>query len=255
MRQSGSSPLDETFVTTPDGVRLWTTVQGNGLLTVLVSNGGPGCCDYLAPLAALWEGEPRLRVVRWEQRGCGRSGGDPEGPFTLAQTVDDLEAIRAFYGGERWVVAGHSWGADLALIYALAHPGRALGLVCLAGGRMNNDREWHAAYDRGCAEGRETHPEFAFPPNLVVNQQLNAERKRDIQRPTLWREIAALDVPALFLYGAEDIRPAWPVEQVACLMPSARFLSIPGADHYLYLTHPDTIRTETLAFLHSLPTD
>jgi proline iminopeptidase len=247
--------MSEAFVTTPDGVRLWTTVQGDGPLTVLVSNGGAGCCDYLAPLAALWGGEPGLRVVRWEQRGCGRSGGDPEGPFTIAETVTDMEAVRAHYGAERWAVAGHSWGADLSLIYALAHPGRTLGVLCLAGGRLNNDREWHAAYDRGLAEGRETPPAFDYPPNLAANKQLNAEYKRYVQRPTLWRGVADLPVPALFLYGADDIRPAWAVEQVARLMPRGRFVLVPGADHYLHLSHPDTVRAESLAFLRSLPAD
>lgn len=248
-------PNLETFVTTPDNVRLWSTVQGDGPLTVLVSNGGPGCCDYLAPLAALWEGEPLLRVVRWEQRGCGRSGGDPEGPFTLAQTIEDMETIRTFYGCERWVVAGHSWGADLALVYALLHPERTPGFLCLAGGRLQNDREWYAAYSRGRDEGREPDMEFEFPPNLAVNRQLSADWKRYGQRPTLWREVAACKVPALFLYGAEDIRPQWVVEQVACLMPSGRFVSIPGADHYLYLTHPDIVRAESAAFLHSVLTE
>lgn len=34
----------------------------------------------------------------------------------------DLEAIREDYGIERWIVAGHSSGADLALAYALHYP-------------------------------------------------------------------------------------------------------------------------------------
>jgi len=169
--------------------------------------------------------------------------------------VGDVEAVRAYYGCDRWIVAGHSWGADLSLIYALTHPERTLGVLCLAGGRLHNDREWHAAYDRGRTEGRETPPDFDFPPNLEVNRQLNAEWKRYVQRPSLWREVAALDVLALFVYGAEDIRPSWPVEQVASLMPRARFVSLPGADHYLYRTHPDVVRAEARAFLSPLRAD
>jgi proline iminopeptidase len=243
---------DETFVATPDGVRLWTVADGDGALTVLLSNGGAGCCDYLAPLATLLADRGR-RVVRWEQRGVGRSGGDPSGPFTIAGCVADMEAIREAYGCDRWVVAGHSWGADLSLLYALAHPDRCAGLVCTAGGRLSNDREWHAAYDRGRAEGREVPPAFAYPPNLEANRQLSAEYKRYVQRPTLYREVAALAVPALFLYGAEDIRPAWAVEQVAALMPRSRFVALPEADHFPYRTHPNEVRAHADAFLRSLP--
>jgi proline iminopeptidase len=240
-----------TFVTTADDVALWTIAEGDGPLTVLLSNGGAGCPDYLAPLAALLVGQGR-RVVRWEQRGVGRSGGDPRGPFSIAQCIADMEAVRHHYGCQRWVVAGHSWGADLSLIFALTYPQRCAGLLCVAGGRLNNNREWHAAYNRGREEGREAPLPDDAPPNMAANQQLNADYKRYVQRPTLFREVAALDVPALFLYGEEDIRPSWAVAQVAALLPRARFILLPGADHYLYLTHPDQVRAHAAVFLHSL---
>jgi len=245
-----TSVAAESFVTAADGTRLWTTTVGEGDRTLLLSNGGAGCCDYLEPLAALLAA-PGLRIVRWEQRGVGRSGGSPDGPFTIEQCVSDLESIREAVGCTRWIVAGHSWGADLAMIYALAHPARADRILCVAGGRLNNDREWHAAYDRGVAAKLETPPAFAYPPNLVANRQINADYKRYVQRPALLRDVARLDVPALFLYGARDIRPSWPVEQVAALMPRARFVLLPGADHFPYRTHPDEIRREARAFLEA----
>jgi proline iminopeptidase len=47
--------------------------------------------------------------------------------------VGDLDALRRHWGHERWVVGGHSWGAALALFYALAHPDRTLGVVYACG--------------------------------------------------------------------------------------------------------------------------
>lgn len=243
--------MGESFIDTPDGVSLWTTTEGDGPITILLSNGGAGCCDYLAPLAELLAGDGR-RIIRWEQRGVGRSGGDPNGPFTIAQCLGDMEAIRARVQRERWVVGGHSWGADLSLMYALAHPEHCAGLLCVAGGRLNNDREWHAAYDQGLDEGREKPLEDDLPPNLVANKQLNTDYKRYVQRPTLFREVADLEVPVLFLYGALDIRPVWAVQQIAALLPRSQFILFPEADHYLYLTHPDEMRGYADAFLRSL---
>jgi proline iminopeptidase len=241
----------ENIVSTADGRPLWTFAEGEGPLTILLSNGGPGCPDYLAPLAGLLAGTSR-RVVRWEQRGVGRSGGDPNGPFSIVQCLTDMEAIREHVGCDRWVVAGHSWGADLSLIYALTHPDRCAGLLCVAGGRLTNDREWYAAYARGVEEGREAPLKTDPPTNMMVNRQLSADFKRYIQRPTLLREVAALQAPAIFLYGTEDIRPSWAVEQVAMLLPNARFNLMPHADHYLYLTHPGHVRSQADAFLCSL---
>jgi proline iminopeptidase len=43
-----------------------------------------------------------------------------------------MEMIREKFGFERWMVAGGSWGATLALAYAQAHPKRVTGIVLRA---------------------------------------------------------------------------------------------------------------------------
>jgi proline iminopeptidase len=50
-------------------------------------------------------------------------------------------------------------------------------------------------------------------------------------------------VPALFVYGEKDIRPSWPVEQVANLIPNARFEMIEGAEHVIWLSHPIELKS------------
>ncbi len=80
-----------------DGTRLWCVTSGSGPPVVLC-HGGPGLWDYLGDLAALLEDD--CTVIRFEQRGCGRSAGQAGGPFTLAQAVDDLEQVRQALGFE-----------------------------------------------------------------------------------------------------------------------------------------------------------
>ena len=227
-----------------DGLRLWSVAEGAGPPLVLC-HGGPGCCDYLAPVAALLT--DRAQVIRYEQRGCGRSTAPP--PYTVATSLADLDCVRQYYGLSQWIVAGHSWGADLALLYALTYPARTLGVICLAGGRLNNDREWHAAYSQRRDAGLEPVLDYAYPPNLEVNAQVNRSMKTYIQRPTLLRDVAELTMPALFIYGAEDIRPSWPVEQVAYLLPGARFVLLPAANHYLWQTHAPDLQRLMASFI------
>ncbi|WP_052710912.1 alpha/beta fold hydrolase [Pseudofrankia sp. DC12] len=57
-----------------DGTRLWTEVSGGGPPVVL-GHGGPGLWDYLAPVAALLDDV--FTVIRFDQRGCGRSRSTP----------------------------------------------------------------------------------------------------------------------------------------------------------------------------------
>ena len=229
------------------GGQLWTTAEGDGL-PLLLCNGGPGCCDYLEPVAHMLS--DIAHVIRFEQSGCGRSSHTS--PYDIATCLADIENVRTFYGVERWVVGGHSWGSDLALMYALRHPERVLGIICLAGGRFHNDREWHRLYDERQKAGQEPLPPFSYPPNMEVNRQGNAAWKQYIQRPTLWKELSQLDRPALFLYGADDIRPSWPIEQVAALMPKAEFHLLEGADHHLWTSQAQAMSGLLRDFVRSL---
>lgn len=112
-----------------DGTELWATVRGTGQPVAFV-HGGPGLWNYLDELAALVEDV--ATVIGFDQRGCGRSGGS-DGPFTIAQAVTDLDELRAALWFDRWVLVGHSWGAELALRYAARHPDRATAVVYIAG--------------------------------------------------------------------------------------------------------------------------
>jgi proline iminopeptidase len=101
--------------------------------------------DYLAAAAT---GFSIGTHVRFDQRGCGRS--DRAGPFTLERYLDDIADVDRHYQLERPVVAGHSFGATLALLYALARPGHVSGLLYVSGSGLGY--RWrdahHAAHDQ-----------------------------------------------------------------------------------------------------------
>lgn len=218
---------------------LWTIRRGAGV-PVLLCNGGPGCCDYLEPVAAMIE--DRAQVIRWEQRGCGRSMAD--GRYDFATTVADMETIRRHYGIERWIVGGHSWGGDLALAYAWHYPERTAGLLAISGGLLVKDRTWHEAYHAGKDGRGEALPPMAYESNLEVNRVLNASWREWTHRADLWRRALAIRCPALWIYAENDIRPSWPERQIAALVAQGEFRLIAGAEHAIWLTHADALRAE-----------
>lgn len=236
----------ETFAQN-GGVSLWTVSQGSGL-PVLLCNGGPGCCDYLEPVAAMLDDV--AQVVRFEERGCGRS--TPAPPYEVLRSVADMERIRQHYRIDAWVVGGHSWGCDLALAYALTYPERVLGILAISGGRVVDDRRWHEAYAYGRDHLGEVFPEMVYPVSGEVNAQMNASWKAYIKTPSLLKRIAQLTMPALFVYGDADIRPSWPTEQLAELIPNGRFERIAGAEHLIWATHADALREHLRAFVRGL---
>jgi proline iminopeptidase len=231
-----------------EGAELWTESGGSGP-PILLGSGGPGCCDYLGPVAEMLA--EHAQVIRWEQRGCGRSTSD--GRYDLATTLADMEAIRCALGFDRWAVGGHSWGADLAVAYAWHHPARVDRLLALAGGLLMKDRSWSEAYRAGRDANVEPQPDYAYPPNLEVNRALNASWLEFTHRDDLWLRAAAISCPALWICAGRDIRPSWPQRQLARLVPHGRFRVIEGAQHVIWLTHAEALRAELAGWWRDCP--
>lgn len=277
---------EERIVTTSDGVDLWTVAAGSGPPLVLL-HGGPGLWDDLGALADLLV--DRHTVVRWDQRGCGRSG--PASEQGLDATLRDLDSVRRAWDVEHWAVLGHSFGAYLALLAALDGPAATDAVVYLSGigdgawwrgtGRAAHRAERErrrspadrsrlaelAAADRTATEEVEHRrlswsTDFAdpssppalldemaaapFPIRRRVNEVLNAAHAEDV---TLAGRCADCDVPALFLHGSQDPRPADGARMLADRMPRARFVAVDGAGHFPWAERPDAVRRVILDHL------
>lgn len=186
------------------------------------------------------------RVVRFDQWGCGESSLTP--PYDVPTLMADIEALRVQQGAEGWIVAGHSWGADVALAYTLTHPQRVKALLHLSGTGVQNDRGWKEAYQRGLAGGRELQRDCG-PVNVVAKREYLKSWREWIRSPDLLRRLAECRMPVLFVVGSEDIRPGWPNAQLTALMPSGRFEVIQGAGHLLHDTHGPGLQAMLLDFL------
>ena len=221
------------------GTRIWSTCHGDGIPLILC-NGGPGCDDYLAPVAAMLE--DICRVVRFEQRGCGKSDWDKR--YDLDTTIADIEFVRQAYGLERVIIGGHSAGVDFALTYAIRYPARVIGVLGLSGGRVVNDREWSRIYHENRDHKGEDNGGKVFHADPEVNKQGTASWRQFITRPTLLRELASIQVAAVFINAGADMRPNWPTRQLACLLPHGRYVEIAGAGHNIWLSHASELRSE-----------
>lgn len=94
-------------------------------------HGGPG--SGASPVLRRGFDSAAWRVICIDQRGAG--GSRPRGA-TEANTTEhllaDLRQVRQALGVERWVIAGGSWGATLAVAYAAFEPQAAAGLLLRA---------------------------------------------------------------------------------------------------------------------------
>jgi proline iminopeptidase len=235
--------------------------------------------------------DSRATVVRWDQRGGGRS--EPcAGPWTTDRFVADLDAVRRHFALERPVLLGHSWGASLALSYALAHPNRVAGLIYVSGTGIGPNADWHDAYEANLlgrlgedpgrlarwrespAESRERavlqwSAEFVdreravehaarmadpwFAINTPCNRALNAEAKRTARSTALYAACQALDVPVLIVDGERDIRPRSAVDSLERALPRVRRVVLSSAGHLPWVEDPHGFRGAVMTAMTATP--
>lgn len=119
----------EGYITTPDGVRLFYKIVGNGSDTVVAVHGGPGnslnsILPDLEPLAK------NRRVIYYDQRGNGRSDliKEPE-RLAISKHIADLETVRQHFKLDKVTLLGNSWGGLLVSAYAAAHPDKVQRMI------------------------------------------------------------------------------------------------------------------------------
>ena len=76
---------------------------------------------------------PRWRVLAPDLRGHGLSD-KPKSGYSFENVVEDLHGLCDAEGLDRVIVAGHSWGASVALWFAADLPEMVAGCVCVDGG-------------------------------------------------------------------------------------------------------------------------
>ena len=105
---------------------------GNGRPVVLLHGLASSChiWDLVAPRLA-----EKFSVIALDQRGHGLSD-KPESGYDFSTVARDLMGVIEKRNLEKPVVVGHSWGADVALEFAVAFPHVASGICFVDGGMI-----------------------------------------------------------------------------------------------------------------------
>jgi len=239
----------ENYITR-GSVSLWTEIQGHTGPYVLMAAGGPGAAsDYLDGLVTLLK--DKVRIIRFDQRACGRSSLDYS--CDLQTTLEDLEAIRHFYKIDKWILLGHSWGANLCLAYTIQYPQVCQALIYLSGIGAQRNREWRESYHENRKKYPDPLPPSKFPGNDQVNKLGNQSWADYIRRPKLFKDISCIKTRTLIIHGQRDHRPDWPCQQLHHLIKDSKFVSIEGAGHCIWTSHGPLLRDHILSFIDPHP--
>jgi proline iminopeptidase len=123
-------PKVEEGKKTVNGVELYYKAIGAGD-TIIVLHGGPGL-DHTELLPQYERLAKAFRLLFYDQRACGKSGGSfDEKSINVETYVEDLDGIRKAFGIEKANILGFSWGGLLGLYYTLKHPKEVNKLILI----------------------------------------------------------------------------------------------------------------------------
>lgn len=227
----------------------------------------------------------RYRLIRYDQRGHGLTGPAPDGDYSVAAFVGDVEALRRALGVERMVLAGNSMGGGIAARYALAHPGRVAGLVLIdaAGAPVKREGGGNLAFTLARVPGVAAIVSAMLPRSLVErslrqsvsnprvvtpaavdrywelgrypgNRAATLARFSAMPQPFTAAEAARIAAPVLVMWGAEDrLIPVAAARWWQAHLPRARMAIYPGIGHLPMEEAPDRSAADFAAFASALP--
>jgi 3-oxoadipate enol-lactonase len=220
--------------------------------------------DQLAALAA------HLRVLRYDQRGHGRSGA-PSGPYTFADLAGDALDLLDGLGLERVLFCGVSMGAMTGMWLAVNAPDRIERLaLCCTSAHLAPREMWTERAETVRAQGMEAvvdaQVERWFTPALAERRPEAVERARKTLLATppegyaacceaigahdLRAELGRVRAPTLVLAAADD--PATPPEHgrlIAAGIDGARLVVLERGRHLAAVEEPEEFAREVLAHL------
>lgn len=257
-------------------VRLWSRPSPGGRTLVLVHG--------LASNSRLWDGAARALashghgVAALDLRGHGLSEATDHGYATteIAHDVADIveQLARIDRNFARPVVAGQSWGGNVAVEMAAVHPGHTSGIVCVDGGTIELSHsfpDWDSCAvalappqlegtraDRLRAIISSSRPDWSdeavdatmhnmevlddgtVRPRLARHRHMTILRHLWEHSPSvLWSDI---DIPVLFTPAVHPERQGpvkrEHVERAVAALRHAAVEWFEGADHDLHAQHP-----------------
>ncbi len=233
----------------------------------------PSMARFLGRLASF------SRLILFDKRGTGLSDRVPNNELPmLEQRMDDVRAVLDAAGSERTALFGHSEGGNMCLLFAATYPERTVALATLsvfAKRIRSEDYPWAPTSEEREQTARDVEEKWGalsredveyYAPSLVNDEKFVHRLAAYLRRSASPGAAAALlrmnsqidvrhvlptiQVPTLCLHriGDRDVN----VEEgryLASHIPGARFVELPGGDHWLSAGDVDALADEIEEFL------
>lgn len=226
-------------------IELYNQEKGSGEPLILLHGNGEDRTYFENQMEFFQNG---YRVIALDTRGHGQS---PRGtkPFTIEQFSCDLYDFMKSREISKAVILGFSDGANIAMKFAIRHPGMVKALI-LNGGNLN-------------AAGVKRTTQLPIEIGYRIARHFvksSPKAKRNVEMLGLMvnepnidpRELSRITAPTLVICGTRDMIRESHTREIAAGIPNAELTIIRG-DHFIANKHPEAFNRAVDAFLKKLP--
>ncbi len=285
---SGALAQGNDSLVVPNAV-LYYSVQGQGQPILLLAGGPGNSADQLSDIAKRLS--TTNQCILFEQRGTGKSHTSPMDSTTinLDQAMNDITLLLGKLGVAKVTILGHSWGAMLAMSYAIKNPTAVERLILIGPGALDmsefalvgddimsraskdeklfmNQAEDSMAHNTASKELLKAYSKtmfrfFFFDPLTVdsmwqivkctANDTVLELMMQDLARTNynLRDGVSKLDIPMLVVCGRQDPVGLFPTFEIKELNAKAKISWIEKSGHFPWAERPEAFYTEVASFL------
>lgn len=278
-RSYGKARLQDTSMfLNINGANLFVRLVGSGQ-PILIVHGGPGLShDYLAPQFIELLADD-YQLIFYDQRASGQSSGvEDTTRITMAQFVDDIDAIRRYFKLEKMNILGHSFGGLLAMYYAITHPA-AVGKLLLLDSTPPSWEPYFPMIGQSVtkkateSEKEELAKIRALRPHVspammeryfkiyfrpfFINGQLTEQLTlgvteqwvsnylstyprlmKDLGQFNILDKLSGITAPTFIIHGAESVIPVESARAIAARIPNCKLTILKDVGHFPYVEDP-----------------
>jgi len=197
--------------------------------------------------------------------------GHPEGK--LCESIDAyVEWLHGYISEQEMtdiIIAGHSLGGGIALLYGLTYPENVKGLISIgSGGRLRVHPMYLAALEKVVADPEHAEDPMGEGASELIDPELAAviDRRTAENGPAamlndlracdkfdIMDRLGEIDIPLLAICGTQDIMtPPKYAHYLADNMKHARTVIIEGGTHFAYAEKPEEVNRAIEGFLEEL---
>jgi proline iminopeptidase len=269
---------------------MYYKMMGSGI-PLLILHGGPGL-DHSYFLPQFAELAKDYKLIFIDQRANGRTEAPDSTKMNLSFFIEDIESVRKEFALGKLNLLGHSWGALIAMFYAVRYP-ENLNLLILMNpvsassqGRDTANKLLQSritkqdSIDRAevmRSEGfRSRTPEaisklfrIAFRPSfynktlvdsITLTFQPDYAKKSSTLRHMrgllvydIQQELSRIQCPTLILHGADDAIPLLTSRELQKQIGGSQLVVLYNCGHFPYIDAPQEFFKSVRLFMNSVP--